>query len=172
MRRGVKSLLKVQNKRVNLSSFVQDFYPIIYYSGQLSFTTVPFPKCMLPVGQELIFIQVSHDICAYYMFKQLTCCGYSRGSFLISPGKRVVDAYFFMKTDVVSVHVVFLFFYKNISCKYSLEGPCQGISNEYPQHMFLQRINPSPAELGYFLPLQTVLLKPTDLDLHCLPLSM
>ena len=26
---------------------------------------------MLPVGQELIFIQVSHDIWAYYMFKQL-----------------------------------------------------------------------------------------------------
>ena len=40
-------------------------------------------------------------------------------------------------------------------------------------------INSSPAELGYTLPLQTVqiqiswlLKKPTDLDLHCLPLSM
>ena len=33
---------------------------------------MPFPKCMLPVGQELIFIQVSHDILAYHMFKQLT----------------------------------------------------------------------------------------------------
>ena len=39
--------------------------------------------------------------------------------------------------------------------------------------------NPSPAELGYVLPLRTVLIqiswllkKPTDLDLHCLPLSM
>ena len=72
MRRGVKSLLKVQNKCVNLSSFVQDFYPIVYNSGQLNFTTVPFPKCVLPVGQELMFIQVSHDIWAYYMFKHLT----------------------------------------------------------------------------------------------------
>ena len=43
---------------------------MIYNSGQLSFTTVPFSKCTLPVGQELIFIQVSHDIWAYYMFKQ------------------------------------------------------------------------------------------------------
>ena len=69
MRWGVKSLLEVQNKCVNLSSFVQDYYPIIYNSGQPSFTAVPFPKCMLPVGKKLIFIQVSHDIRAYYMFK-------------------------------------------------------------------------------------------------------
>ena len=41
------------------------------------------------------------------------------------------------------------------------------------------RINPSLAEPGYVLPLQTVkiqiswlLKKPTDLDLHCLPFSM
>ena len=40
-------------------------------------------------------------------------------------------------------------------------------------------ISPSPAETGYGLSLQTVLIqiswllkKPTDLDLHCLPLSM
>ena len=40
-------------------------------------------------------------------------------------------------------------------------------------------INPGPAEPGYALPLQTVwiqigwlLMKPTDLDLHCLALSM
>ena len=30
-----------------------------------------------------------------------------------------------------------LFLLKNISCGYSLELPCQGDSNEYPQHMFL-----------------------------------
>ena len=40
-------------------------------------------------------------------------------------------------------------------------------------------LNPCPAEPGYTLPLQTVqiqiswlLKKPTDLDLHCLPLSV
>ena len=40
-------------------------------------------------------------------------------------------------------------------------------------------VNPNPAEPGYVLSLQTVLIqiswilkKPTDLDLHCLPLSM
>ena len=40
-------------------------------------------------------------------------------------------------------------------------------------------VNPCPAEPGYYLSLQTVeiqiswlLQKPTDLDLHCLPLSI
>ena len=33
-------------------------------------------------------------------------------------------------------------------------------------------LNPCPAESGCTLPLQIVLKKPTDLDLHCLPLSM
>ena len=32
-------------------------------------------------------------------------------------------------------------------------------------------LNPSSTELGYVLPLQTV-MKPTDLDLHYLPFSM
>ena len=49
-REMVKSDLEVQNKRVNLSFFVRDFYPIFYNTGQLSFATVPFPKCILPVG--------------------------------------------------------------------------------------------------------------------------
>ena len=45
--------------------------------------------------------------------------------------------------------------------------------------LLLVRINPCPAESGYTLTLQTVwiqiswfLKKPTDLDLHCLPLNM
>ena len=45
--------------------------------------------------------------------------------------------------------------------------------------LICRHFNPSPAEPGYNLPLQTVqiqiswlLKKPTDLDLHCLPLSM
>ena len=29
-----------------------------------------------------------------------------------------------------------LFLHKNICCGYSLEAPCQGASNEYPQCMF------------------------------------
>ena len=43
----------------------------------------------------------------------------------------------------------------------------------------VKKINPCPAEPGYALPLQTVLIqiswllkKPTDLDLHCLSYSM
>ena len=32
-----------------------------------------------------------------------------------------------------------LFLDENICCGYSLEAPCRGASNEYPQHMFLLR---------------------------------
>ena len=48
-----------------------------------------------------------------------------------------------------------------------------------PKLLLFAMINPCPAEPRYTLPLQTVwnqiswlLKKPTDLDLHCLPLSM
>ena len=33
----------------------------------------------------------------------------------------------------------FLFLDEYICCRYSLEAPRQGASNEYPQHMFLLR---------------------------------
>ena len=61
------------------------------------------------------------------------------------------------------------------------------MKNEYTMQFYLDHliiqiqsvINPCPAEPRYTLPLQTVLIqiswllkKPTDLDLHCLPLSM
>ena len=35
--------------------------------------------------------------------------------------------------------ISFLFLHKIICCGYSLEAPCRGASNEYPQHMFLWR---------------------------------
>ena len=38
------------------------------------------------------------------------------------------------------IHIIFfLFLHKNICCGYSLEAPCWGASNEYPQHMFSWR---------------------------------
>ena len=37
------------------------------------------------------------------------------------------------------VNIFFLFLLENIYCGDSLEMPCQGTSNEYPQHMFLWR---------------------------------
>ena len=70
MRGCIKCLFfKIQYERVNLSSVVQDFSPIIYYRSQLSFTTVSFPECMLPIWQEFIFIKMSHDIWTYYVFE-------------------------------------------------------------------------------------------------------
>ena len=49
MRGCIKCLFKIQYECVNLSSIVQDFSPIIYYCSQLSFTTMSFPECMLPI---------------------------------------------------------------------------------------------------------------------------
>ena len=62
LRRCIKCRLKIQYECVNLSSIVQDFSPIIYYRSQLSFTTMSFPECMLPIWQEFIFIKMRHDI--------------------------------------------------------------------------------------------------------------
>ena len=62
MRRCIKCHFKIQYECVNLSSVVQDFSLIIYYRSQLSFTTMSFPECMLPIWQEFIFIKMSHDI--------------------------------------------------------------------------------------------------------------
>ena len=71
MRGCIKCLFKIQYECVNLSSVVQDFSPIIYYRSQLSFTTVSFHECMLPIWQEFIFIKMSHDIWTYYVFEKL-----------------------------------------------------------------------------------------------------
>ena len=67
MRGCIKCLFKIQYECVILSSIVQDFSPIIYYHSQLSFATMPFPECMLPIWQEFIFIKMSHDIWTYYV---------------------------------------------------------------------------------------------------------
>ena len=46
----------------------------------------------------------------------------------------------YIATDKRGIHIIFfLFLEKNICCGYSLEGPQQGASNEYPQHMFSSR---------------------------------
>ena len=66
-----KRILKVQDKRVNLSAVIQDFSPIVYNSDQLSFTAVPLSECMLSIRQKLMFVKMCHDIRAYCVFKQL-----------------------------------------------------------------------------------------------------
>ena len=53
MRGCIKCLFKIQYECVNLFSIIQDFSQIIYYRNQLSFTTVSFPECMLPIWQGL-----------------------------------------------------------------------------------------------------------------------
>ena len=70
-------LFKIPYKRVILSTFVQDFSPIIYYRLQLSFTTVFFfyyfcSECMLPIWQETVFFQ-SDPWCLNLLCPQVTC---------------------------------------------------------------------------------------------------
>ena len=63
MGRSIEGCFKIQYKSVNLAFFVyKDFCPIIYHRSQLSFTCMPFPKCVLPVRQEFIFIKMDHYI--------------------------------------------------------------------------------------------------------------
>ena len=69
MRVCIKFLFEIQYECVNLSSIVQDFSPVIYYRSQLSFTTMSFPECMLPIWQEFIFIKMSHGIWTCYVFE-------------------------------------------------------------------------------------------------------
>ena len=71
MKGCIKSFLEVQAKCVNLSAVIQDFSPIVYNSDQLSFTAVPLSECMLSVWQKFMFVQMRHDIRAYYVFKWL-----------------------------------------------------------------------------------------------------
>ena len=52
--------------------FIQDFGPVIYHCSQLSVAAMPFPKCVLPVLQEFMFIKMGHNIRAYNMFKKRT----------------------------------------------------------------------------------------------------
>ena len=58
--------------------------------------------------------------------------GYPQNSFHMSQQKYMLRTFFNPK-----VPIFFLFFHKNICCRYSLEAPCRGTSNEYLQHMFL-----------------------------------
>ena len=38
-----------------------------------------------------------------------------------------------------SFDIFFLFLHENVCCGYSLEAPRRGASNEYPQHVFLEK---------------------------------
>ena len=40
------------------------------------------------------------------------------------------------KTNQLKIFNIFLIFAQNIDCGYTLEPPCRGGSNEYPQSMF------------------------------------
>ena len=47
--------------------------------------------------------------------------------------------FYIVKLGFTGVYIIFLIFAQNIDCGYSLEPPRRGVSNEYPQSMFLRR---------------------------------
>ena len=44
--------------------------------------------------------------------------------------------FYTVKLGFTGVYIIFLISAQNIACGYSLELPCRGSSNEYPQSMF------------------------------------
>ena len=48
--------------------------------------------------------------------------------------------FYIVKLGFTGVYIIFLFSLKNIDCGYSLQPPCRGGSNEYPQTMFWTEI--------------------------------
>ena len=66
----IKSFLEVQDKGVNLSAIIHDFSPVVYNSDLVSFTALSLSECMLSIWQKFMFVQMSHDSRAYYVFKQ------------------------------------------------------------------------------------------------------
>ena len=44
--------------------------------------------------------------------------------------------FYIVKLGFTGVYIIFLISAQNIDCGYSLEPPCRGGSNEYPQSMF------------------------------------
>ena len=48
--------------------------------------------------------------------------------------------FYIVKLGFARVYIIFVISAKNINCGYSLEPPCRGGSNEYPQSMFRAEI--------------------------------
>ena len=44
--------------------------------------------------------------------------------------------FYIVKLEFTGLYIIFLISAQNIDCGYSLEPPCRGGSNEYPQSMF------------------------------------
>ena len=66
--------------------------------------------------------------------------GFSRTSrkyIILTPLKPHI---YIVKLGFTGIYIIFLLSAKNIDCGYSLEPPCRGSSNEYPQFMFWAEI--------------------------------
>ena len=48
--------------------------------------------------------------------------------------------FYVVKLGFTGVYIIFLIFAQNIDCGYSLEPPCRGGSNKYPQSMFWAKV--------------------------------
>ena len=77
----------------------------------------------------MLGVQVRSNIISYTSFNCHTCQKTN-----IALDKMLCFCFFSTK-----VLIFFLFLHENIRCRYSLEVPRRGASNEYPQNMFLWR---------------------------------
>ena len=74
---------------------------------------------------------------------------------------------------MIILRYFFLFLHENICCGYLLEAPCQGASNEYPQHTFLWRTGENyPIIITKYSPLDNSSESETSKLLCMLPQSL
>ena len=59
---GYRMLFQKSSIMCQPVAFIQDFSAVIYHRYQLSFTTVFFHDCMLPIWQETLFFKVIYDV--------------------------------------------------------------------------------------------------------------
>ena len=87
-------------------------------------------------GQHFVLDFMRHLLLQAFLWKGdidiLRACLSVCACIVIALGKNYCFCFYRQK-----VLIFFLILHENICCGYSLEAPCWGTSNEYPQHMFL-----------------------------------
>ena len=113
------------NKLVKLTTLwtTWPWYPFLYIS------CVSYPILCYLISHQKTYIVLTHFWVGFYRITKT--CLYN---FVL-----LKSHFYTVKLGFTGVYV-FLFLLKNIDCGYSLELPCQGGSNKYPQYMFWAEI--------------------------------
>ena len=86
-----------------------------------------------------------------HLIQNLFCFISEKGSVLIGNNLSITKTclcnfdplkphFYIVKLGFTGLYIIFLIFAQNIDCGYSLEPPCRGGSNEYPQSLFWAKL--------------------------------